>query len=261
MLYSSALTIGTNVVNSPNNFFDGCLDSIAYFSRAKNSTEVLDDATLVANLPFDGYSLLDVGPLLINGTGANYSYTSPGRVNGALSLSGSLSYVQITGLRRFGTSSWPYTVAIWIYPRNISGGTIMHLSSRTDGAQPGAWCLAIMGFTLAGQIAINSWNSGNVPLTGPSIPLLAWTHVAATYSSSNGERLYVNGSQYGPSSSIYNFTAGGVPMTITLGSSLAGTGVCNRGTIQMGQYLGALDEFRVYARELTAVQVSALANP
>jgi hypothetical protein len=50
-------------------------------------------------------------------------------------------------------------------------------------------------------------------------------------------------------------------MTITLGNSLAGAGVCHRSTIIMVQYLRSLDEFRVYARKLTASQVSALANP
>ena len=254
------MTIGTNGVNTPNNYFDGCLDAIAYFGRSKNATEVLDDATLVANVPFDNNTLLDVGPLLINGSGSNYSYTPSGRVNQALSLQLSVSYAQVTGLRRLGTVSWPYTVAVWIYPTNGSGGTIMHLSSRTDGS-PLGWCIPIMGLTSSGQIAINSWNGSNVPLTGPFAPLLAWTHVVATYSSSNGERLYVNGTQYGSASGGYTFVASGVPMTITLGSSLLGIGVCSSGTIQMGQYHGSLDEFRVYARELTAAQVSALANP
>ena len=259
--YFSVLTIGTNAIGSPNNFFDGYLDSVAYFSRAKNATEVLDDATLVANIRFDGNSLLDSGPLLINATGSNYSYTPSGRVNAALTLSGTSSYAQITGLRRFGLNGWPYTAAIWVYPTSTAGGTIMHLSSRTDGAQTNAWCLNIIGFTSAGQIAVNSWNGGNVPLTGPALPLNSWTHVAATYSSTNGERLYVNGIQYGASSAAYSFSAGGVPMTITLGSSLLGQGVCNTGTIQAAQYHGSMDEFRVYARELTAAQVAALANP
>ncbi|CAF3658766.1 unnamed protein product [Rotaria socialis] len=257
---SGALTIGTTSAQVSNNFFDGCLDSVAYVSRAKNASEVLDDATLVAYLSFDSNSLLDSGPLLINGTGTNYSYTSSGRVNAGISLSGNASYIQITGLTRIGTNSWPYTVAVWINPTKISGGTIMHLSSLIDGAQPNAWCLPIMGFTSMGQIAINSWNSSNVPITGSIVQVNSWTHVAATYSSSNGERLYVNGIQYG-SSVAYNFAAGGVPMTITLGSSLLGTGVCNTGTIQMGQYNGLLDEFRVYARELSAAEISALANP
>jgi hypothetical protein len=137
----------------------------------------------------------------------------------------------------------------------------MHLSSRAGGAQPGGWCLPIMGLTLVGNIAINSWNNTNVPLTGPIVPLLAWTHVAATYSLSNGERLYVNGTQYGAASALFTFRADGVPMTLTLGSSLLGVGGCNTGTIVMGQFYGSLDEFQVYARELSAAEVNSLANP
>ena len=135
----------------------------------------------------------------------------------------------------------------------------MHLSSRTDGAQTSAWCLPIMGLTSLGEIAINSWNGSNVPLTGPVIPLNAWTHVVATYSLNNGQRLYVNGSLV---SSVggYNFRAGGVPMTITLGNSLLGTGACNTGTIQMGQFYGSLDQFYVYARELIAYDAFIFAN-
>jgi hypothetical protein len=259
MLCFSALTIGTNAVNAPSNYFDGYLDSIAYFGRAKNASEVLLDATLVVYLPFDGNTLLDSGPLLINGTGTNYSYTSSGRLNAALTLSSLSSYVQITGLRRLGTNYWPYSVAIWIYPTNLTGGTIMHLSSRANGAPSGAWCLPIMGLTSSGHIAIDSWNNGNVPVTGPSVALNTWTHVVGTYSQINGERLYVNGTLRA-SSSVFNFTTAGVPMTITLGSSLLGTGVCNTGTIQMGQFYGSLDEFYVYARELNATEVAALAN-
>jgi hypothetical protein len=258
-LYFSAITIGTDAVKVGNNYFDGCLDSVAYFGRTKNATEVLLDATLVVYLPFDGNTLLDSGPLSINGTGTNYTYTPSGRLNGALSLPGPSSSVQITGLRRIGTNSWPYSVAIWIYPTSLAGGTIMHLSSRTDGSPTGGWCLTIMGLTSSGQIAIDSWNNSNVPVTGPLVPPNTWTHVVGTYSLTNGERLYVNGTL---KSSVggYSFATGGVPMTITLGSSLLGTGVCNTGTIQMGQFYGSLDEFYVYARELSATDVATLFN-
>jgi hypothetical protein len=221
---------------------------------------VLFDATVVAYLPFDGNTLLDSGPLGINGTGTNYSYISPGRVNVALSLPSLASYVQITGLIRIGTSSWPYSVAVWIYPTSLTGGTIMHLSAGTNGAQASGWCLPIMGLTSSGHIAIDSWNGSDVPITGPTVPLNAWTHVVATYSSTDGQRLYVNGTLLG-STGAYSFSASGVPMTITLGSSLLGTGTCHTGTIQMGRFYGSLDEFYVYARELTASEVTALANP
>lgn len=247
------------MISYPNSFFDGCLDSLSYISKAKNATEILDDATLVANLQFDGYLLLDSGPLGINGTGSSFAYISSGRLNQALSLTGTSSYVQITGLRRIGTNSWPYSVAIWINPTNTAGGTIMHLSAHTGGGIPG-WCIAIMGFTSSGRIAVNSWNGGNVLVTGPSVPLNTWVHVACTYSSTGGLRLYVNGTLIG-SSAPFGFSASGVPMTITLGSSLLGHGICSTGSIVSGQYRGSLDEFRVYARELAAAEVTALANP
>ena len=231
------------------------------FWSNKNVTEVLNDATLIVNLAFDSNSLADSGPLTISGTGTGYTFTSSGRVNSALTLSATTAYVQVTGLRRIGTSSWPYSVAIWINPTSLAGGTIMPLSSRTDGAQTSAWCLPIMGLTSSGQIqiAINSWNGSNVPLTGPTVSLNTWTHVVATYSPTNGERLYVN-NVLRANTGAYAFSADGVPMTITLGSSLNGTGVCNTGTIQMGRFYGSLDQFYVYARELTASEVSTLYN-
>jgi hypothetical protein len=116
-----------------------------------------------------------------------------------------------------------------------------------------------MGLTSSGHIAIDSWSNSNVPITGPLVPLNTWTHVVGTYSLTNGERLYVNGTLKA-SVGGYSFSTGGVPMTITLGSSLLGTGMCRTGTIQMGQFYGSLDEFYVYARELSAVEVDTLFN-
>lgn len=177
-----------------------------------------------------------------------------------MTLSVAGSYVQITGFRRFGTDNWPYSVAIWIYPTSLANGTIMHLSSRLDGSNTnGGWCIPIVGFTSSGLIAILSWNLGNVPVNGPTVPLNSWTHVASTYSLANGLRLYINGTLRASVSS-FTFTAGGVPMTITLGSSLLGVSGCATGTIQMGQFYGALDEVYVYARELTATEVAAHTN-
>jgi hypothetical protein len=189
----------------------------------------------------------------------NYSYTSSGRVHAALSLSSSPSYIQITGLTRFGTNSWPYSVAIWINPTNISGGTIMHLSNRTDGSPINGWCLLFMGFTSFGMIAITTWNGSNISINGPLMPLLAWTHVVISYSLANGQRLYVNGTLMA-SVDGYSFLSGDIPMTITLGSSLLGTSLCSAGMIHMGQFHGSLDEFYVYARELTVSEVAALVN-
>jgi hypothetical protein len=147
-----------------------------WVTQAKRAAEVLDDATLVIYCSFDGNSLLDRGPLLINGTGSNYSFTAYGRANEALHLSTVPSYVHFDGLRRISRFSWPYTISIWICPTISSSGTIVHLSALPSIA----WCLLLMGFTSTGQIAINSWSGMIVSLIGPTIPLLTWTHVVAT---------------------------------------------------------------------------------
>jgi hypothetical protein len=68
---SGAFTIGAinNTGSVPASFWTGYLDQMAYVSRAKNSTEILWDATLIAYYSFDGGSYYDSGPNKINGVG------------------------------------------------------------------------------------------------------------------------------------------------------------------------------------------------
>lgn len=259
----SAVTIGTNGGNVSTNYFDGCLDSISYYPRTKNTSEILDDSTNVVYLSFDNNTLLDSGPLQINGTGVNHSFASSCRVNQCLNLSVTLSYIRVSGLRRFGTSNWPYTFSVWLYPTNTSGGTIVYANIPSDGTKSGpTWCLPIIGFTLSKQISVNSWNqSGNVSLVGAVVPVLVWTHIATSYSPTNGLRLYINGTQYVSSSATFNFISSGIPMNLLIGSSLSDANLCTTGMVAIGQYRGLLDEFRLYARELTALEIAKLANP
>ena len=104
-----------------------------------------------------------------------------------------------------------------------------------------------------------SWLGSVVAIIGPQIPTNNWTHIVQTWSSSNGLRLYVNGGLYG-SATMATYNAGAPPECISLGTSVFGT-YCNTGQIVMGKYFGALDEFYVYNRELTADEVCLLAHP
>jgi hypothetical protein len=49
-------------------------------------------------------------------------------------------------------------------------------------------------------------------------------------------------------------------MTVTLGQSLNGTN-CGYSGIESGYYLGQIDEFYIYSKELTQGKVANLANP
>ena len=222
----------------------------------RSASEVLREATLTIALDFDG-NLQDSGPLLINGTGVNYAFASAGRSNRSLALLVSQSYVQATGLVLFGTSSQSYSFAVFIKPSVVTQGTILHVSGLATGL---GWCIPMLGFTSAGAITAHGWSPGGVSLIGPAIVVNQGTHVAVTYSSTNGLRLYVNGTQSGSSSSAYTYSAAGIPVTATLGSSLAGTSICSAGNIVMGQYYGYMDQFQLYSRELIASFVATLAS-
>ena len=66
---AGGITIGS--INYPglqlSSFWTGSIDQISYVSRAKNASEILDDATLVTYYSFDGGSFYDAGPNKING--------------------------------------------------------------------------------------------------------------------------------------------------------------------------------------------------
>ena len=221
-----------------------------------SATEVLRDATLTVAYTFDD-TLLDSGPLGINGTGTNYSYSASGRVNRSLALLNNSSYVQATGLVLLGTNAYPYSLSIWIKPLVITQGTIIHVSASASGS---GWCIPMLGFTSSGNVAAQSWNSGSVNITGPPAVLNAWSHIAVTYESTSGLRLWINGSQYGVATDAFSFTAANTTVTLTLGSSIDGTHICASGGINDGQYVGYMDEFRLYSRELSASDILDLSN-
>lgn len=202
--------------------------------------------------------MLLLGPHRINGTMINASLTNSGRFGEALELNRSGSFFQTAGLVLFGTSNSPYTISMWIYPYSNTVGTLLL-------AWSGGWCLPLLGFTSSGILharhrttptIISSVNSTN------PIGLNMWTHVALSYSSSNGLRLHVNGSLVGSSSTVTTFNSSITPMTLALGhcvnSSLCSG--CSSGTINMGQYEGRVDDFRLYSRQLNASDIISVMN-
>jgi hypothetical protein len=105
----------------------------------------------------------------------------------------------------------------------------------------------------------SSYSTGATSVTGPTIPANSWTHAAITYSSASGMRLYVNGTLK-MSSTPFSFTSSGYPMHVFVASPSSGVSCVSKYS-NSGPYVGALDEFRVYSRELSASDVAALANP
>jgi hypothetical protein len=78
--------------------------------------------------------------------------------------------------------------------------------------------------------------------------------------------LYINGELYAQDPTITTYAASNVPNYLTLASTLEAipyplNGCSTTGVLGgLGYYNGVLDELRVYSRELSALEVCALAK-
>ena len=256
------ITIGL-IKNSGDYPFNGYIDQVSLVTRAKSANEVLFDATVVCYYSFDSSSLYDYGPLGLNGSVTSVSFVSMGRVNDAISFTSNNSYFLSGGMTLLGTTSGSYSFAAWIKPTSVTRGVIVYVS-KCDTNCASNWCMPFMGFTSTGQIAIQSWSAASggtlVLLTGPTIVTDTWMHVAHTYSPTNGMRLYLNGLFYS-ASSAFSYSPGNSPSYIYLGSFPLSTCSAVSSVISTEQFYGLMDEFYLFSREISAADVSRLANP
>jgi hypothetical protein len=99
---------------------------------------------------------------------------------------------------------------------------------------------------------------------GPIPPLSSWTHVVQTWSSVSGLSLYINDVLYVQDSTITRYLVSSAANYLTLASTLRAilNSTCSpTGVLKgLGYYNGLIDELRVYSRELSALEVCALAN-
>jgi hypothetical protein len=251
---NGSLVIGARFDSTATRFFDGLIDQLYYTDRAKTSTEIIDDATLTLYFSFDHGSIYDGGPLHINGSLFGSTSVVAGQAGDALQFGPSVySYFLVSGLVLLGISDQSYSMSIWIKPSIINSSCIIHVSTVSTGSS--SWCIGMLGLSSSGQLIATSWGSAAISAVGPTLAPNYWTHAAITYSTSNGLRLYLNGNLRN-STNPYSYSASGVPNYLFLGDSVNSTSCADT----LGQFFGALDEFRLYSRELTASDVVTLFN-
>jgi hypothetical protein len=96
----------------------------------------------------------------------------------------------------------------------------------------------------------------NADVYGPILALNVWTHIIHTFSVINGIRLYINGELYASSDNSLTRDAPNVPLYV----KLSGVGFCTFGNISNVPYAGAIDELRIYNREITASEACLLSS-
>ena len=251
---SGNLTVGSSLLSSYKCYFDGFIDQLYYTNRVKTPAEILDDATLTLYFSFDNGSAHDSGPLRINGSRVGSTSKVTGRVGDAIHFGSTVaSYVVVSGLVLLGTSNQSYSMSIWIKPAIIRNSSIIHVSSQNNGS---GWCIGMLSLTSTGELVALSFSGVGVSAFGPILLAKSWTHAAITYSPSNGLCLYVNGTLRN-SSTPFAYAASDSPNYLFLSSCLHGSMCAGMN----GQFEGALDEFRLYSRELPMSDVYALSHP
>ncbi|CAF1139895.1 unnamed protein product [Rotaria sordida] len=236
---------------------------------ARSACQISNDASLIVYYPFDTigtYNNYSVN--LCNGYASGTTIISSGRVNQAISFTSSTSYFESQCFPRMRGNEQSFSFSLWVNPNSTtSGGTLVHLSSNSNG---NGTCFDLLVFTSTGNL-ICQWMTTTLSVSsaqGPIIPANTWTHIAVVYGSTNGVRLFING-QFSTASSnigslsLYNTN---VPMYITLGNlSPSGSSTpvnCLSGSISIssGSFLGSIDEFRIYDRQLSNQEICVLAN-
>ena len=196
----------------------GYMDHLTVTQRAKSACEIQEDATLVSCFLFDAtVPYTDLGPNSLRSISSLTSIISPGRHNEAISFNGT-AYFQASSFTALGIGSKPFSLVLWMRPRSLVRGTIVHISSISTGR---GWCVPFMGIDSNGSIVGQIYNLTISTVWGPRLPMSPiWSHVVQTWSPTNGLRFYVNGVLVGSQPSAVSYLASGTSNFVTLASSL-----------------------------------------
>jgi hypothetical protein len=237
----------------------------------RTSCEAYNDATLTAYYPFDtNGTFLDYSINYFEGVGSNIQSVTFGRLRQAIAFVSSTSYFQAQCFPTTRVNNPPFSVSLWIKPTIVvGGGTIIHVSGAQTGN--GTICYDLLGLTNTGILVAQLMQTSTLVsgVQGPLLSINTWIHVALVYGSKSGMGLFINGQLYATSvmtTSPLPVVSYAIAQFITLGNispfSSAWTVGCPSSSLPLvsGSYLGAIDEFRLYSRELTAQEICVLAN-
>ncbi|WP_146418052.1 TafC family fimbrial protein [Haloarcula hispanica] len=142
-----------------------------------------------------------------------------------------------------------FSLSAWVFPRSQNGLT--RLFSKWNSRGDDSYQFGFGGGWKGSddrELLIETTDDNK--LTGVSLTKNQWAHVVWTHGSQ--DRVYVNGTQKGPTFSLPDAQASTQPLRI-------GTGINPGGNAIYG-FNGAMDEPKVYDAALTAEQVSNLYN-
>ena len=247
-----------------NKTFDGDMDEVEIFNRALTEAEIRaiyeagsagkikpeppepiePPAGMVSWWPGDDHpnDAVDSNDGTLQG-GATYA---PGMVGPAFSFDASLN----TGVIVPATPSLNMTEAIsidaWVYPTSFpnTGNTVVRKDRFVT--ETGALVQYSLSVTDQGQASCNINSNPAASVSGGTVLLDNWTHVACTYDRSQ-VRLYVNGEE-----------VASTPFTEAIISSSQPLGIGTQPGFSGRDFDGLIDEVEIFDRALTEAEIRAI---
>jgi hypothetical protein len=237
------------------------IDSVVVYNTVLTAAEIQADYETASHATFDASNLLDSTTNHADGTNNGGVTFGAGHTAAAgdmaASFDGSATGSYVSGpYAALGGLTPAYSIEMWVNPTAAAAGELAHVSTTPDGA---GWCTPFLGVTGTGAIVTQAWNGGgDSEVIGPSLTPGTWTHVAATWSTPNGLRLYINGALI--DSTAVTFSGAGQPAYLTVGGPSTGTG-CSTLDIPTAPFAGAVDDVQVFGVERIAAEIAADAGP
>ena len=181
-----------------------------------------------------------------DGTPTSVNFNVAGKFGNAGVFNGSSGYVS---LPTSVITQDNFTISLWINPDTnyTASNFVPYVFAHQASSGNRGVTFGYNGYSPAGWIfnCQNGAASSGVSISAP--PINTWTHIAATYSTSNGLNVYVNGISQG---------------TDTYAAlDLSNHSGCNLGTrgYSVGDYFdGKIDQVRIFNKALTSTEVTTL---
>ncbi len=110
----------------------------------------------------------------------------------ALNFDGANDFINVPANAAFNTVN--YTAECWINPKSV-GINFQHILGKRTSTT--GWNIFLTGANIV------LWNGYGQVITGPTVPVNTWTHIAVTGDAS-GQKLYINGLPVGSTNAVVN---------------------------------------------------------
>jgi prepilin-type N-terminal cleavage/methylation domain-containing protein len=229
-------------------------NSVSYKVSSDAQTPAIGGCTissgLVGSWTFNG-NANDSSPSGMNGTvsGATLTTGQNGQANSAYYFNGTSSYIGLGDTTPINFTNGQFTVSAWVNMPALPASAVWYdiLSSTTVGD----WSVGIIASSTGeGRLAMTKISQLDAP-QGPVVSPGNWKYVTAVY-------------KYGPSPSTVSYYLDGTFVSTgnwnhsTQGDFSVGAGAKRIGARNGRNFLGSIDDLRVYNKALSAAEISSL---